>query len=390
MDFVEVEKILAMRKAFRNLSKRVERRRKEFEDLCAEIRNVREMCVGNEELLRETIENLEKNGFVVFEASSGDEAYEIIKREIDDQVVVKSKSNACREIGIEKLAEDGVEVIETDVGDRILQLLGESPSHPTGPASHLSASVIAAKLSEVLGIDVPADPQRIARIVRADIERRAAEARIGISGANAMCREGSLLVLHNEGNISDVIRKEKWIAVVGLEKVYPSIADAVKAAKLQSFFATGRDLPSFIEIVAGNAVTADIEKTPVRIDSRETVVVILDNGRRELIKRGFAELLYCIECGSCVANCPAHIVHRNAYAGGRFSLLNALKDDSKELRLCLRCGRCKKACPLSIDIPEMIDRLEPPLRRFVYSHLALIATLADFALSWTYYNLKKF
>ena len=378
VDRERAEKLIAMNRAFKILRERQKVNLKlypEVRELAKEIREKRERCVGNQEVFEKVVENLRRRGFNVYIASNSEEAIsEILEIVGDEKLVVKSKSNVTKEIGLRKELENkGVEVVETDIGDRLLQILDESPSHPTGPAVHLSVKSIAERLSKHYGVEIPPDVGKIVEFLRKDIEKSVEEAKIGITGANAVTAEGSVVILHNEGNVFEVLsRPEKWIVVTGIEKIYESVEDAVKAAKLQSFYATGEILPSFIEIVSGVARTADIEKKLIKVGKpREATIILLDNGRSEIASSEFREALYCLGCGNCVANCPAHSVYGEKFSGGRFALLDAFMGEKEALKLCLSCGKCKKNCPMKIDIPRMIRRAREgnELYNFLLSHL---------------------
>ncbi len=364
MNREDAEKLIAMSRAFELLRKRQKEMIKKFpeiRDLATRIRSVREESVGNSELLSQAVENLNRKGFDVHFAGNAKDAIKKILELVDsEKVVAKSKSNVTKEIKlVEELEKRGIEVVETDVGDRILQILNEDPSHPTGPAAHLSTATIARKLSEYFGTKIEADAKRIVEFLRQDIYGKLRHAEVGITGANAITREGAVVILHNEGNVFEVMnRPKRWIVVTGIDKLYPSIEDAVGAAKLQSFYATGEILPSFVEIVSGHAKTADIEKRLVSSGTPESIsLILLDNGRGEIADSEFRELLYCLGCGSCVANCPAHAVYGSKFQGGRFALADALRGDRDILKFCLSCRRCRKNCPMKIDIPSMISKL---------------------------------
>ena len=388
MEREEALKILTMRKAFKKLKDRQKQNMQSIPDLkekLEKLREVRRRSVGNNELLSLAISNLENNGVRVLHAKDSSEAIDIILEVAgEDEVVVKSKSNTTKEIKLtENLEKRGVKVIETDIGDRILQIMGESPSHPTGPASHISIEMISQALSEYFGYKIAGNPQSIIAAVREDIEKHLANAKIGVSGANAITAEGAIVLLHNEGNIFEVFsRPEYWIVVTGIEKIYPSIEDAMNAAKIQSFYATGKVMPSFIEVISGPSKTADIEKELVRgvAKPREIILILLDNGRRELIESGFEEFLYCIGCGNCVVNCPAHAVHGEKFIGGRFALLEALHGNREALKYCLSCRRCRKNCPLEIDVPGMISRMRggSEVFNFIRSHFLWIVRSLEF------------
>ncbi len=373
----DVEKLVAMNKAFKLLRERQKeniKRYPEIESIAKKIRSVRERSIGNRELLSESIENFEKKGFDVYLTKNKDDAIKVVTELLEgERVVVKSKSNVAKEIGLrEELENRGVEVVETDIGDRIIQILNEDASHPTGPAAHLSVKMIAEKLSNHFKTEIVPSAEKIVEVLREDIKKRVEKAAVGITGANAITREGAIVVIHNEGNIYEVMhRPKKWIILTGIDKVYPSLEDAVAAAKVQSFFATGEILPSFIEIISGHAKTADIEKKLIKSGSPENIaLILLDNGRGEISASEFKEILYCIGCGNCVANCPAHSVYGSRFAGGRFALVDAIKGDKDILRLCLSCKKCKKNCPMEIDIPRMISSLREgsELYNFLISH----------------------
>ncbi len=351
-----------MQKAFKLVKERQKKnihKIPDLEDRLKRLRSIREKSVGNKDLMKESIENLIQNGFDVRFAKSARDAVDIVLNEINDSIVVKSKSNVSREIKlVEELEKRGIKVIETDIGDRLIQLLDETPSHPTGPASHLPVDLILNEFNKRHRLNLKSIDDLMEFLLR-DIKSKVQCARIGITGVNAICSEGALLILHNEGNVFEVItRPEKWIAIASIDKFYPSIEDAINAAKIQTFFATGEVLPSFIEVIGGVSKTADIEKKLYKgiHNPKEIILIVLDNKRTYLIENGFKELFYCIGCGNCVLNCPVHNVFGERFKGGRFSLFSAIYE-SEDLSLCLTCGRCKKNCPLSINIPAMIKRV---------------------------------
>ena len=370
--------ILAMRKAFELVKKRQKENLHKIPDLqerLKRLRKVREESVGNSELMDRAVENLKDNGFNVRFAKDDKDAIKIILKEIEDsEIVVKSKSNVSKEIKLtERLEKKGIKVVETDIGDRLIQLLNEEPSHPTGPASHLSLDRIIKSFEERFGVKLNSADD-VVRFLLEDIKKNIELANVGITGANAITAEGSVLILHNEGNIFEVLRRpSKWIILAGIDKFYPSLDDALNAAKIQTFFATGQVVPTFIEIISGVSKTADIEKKLFRgvHDPKEITLILLDNKRSYLMNNGFREMFYCIGCGNCVIHCPAHNTFGDEFKGGRFALFSALYDGKSDLRLCLSCKRCKKNCPLSLDIPSMISRAREgsEIYNFVYSHV---------------------
>lgn len=389
------DEIAALKKAFASVKDRQKKNLpSDFDEKMKRLKAVRQTSVGNEELLRYAIKKIEDNGIEVVKADTKDDAVRIICRQIaDEKLVVKSKSNVTKEIELASvLGSHGIEVIETDIGDRILQVLQCKPSHPTGPVAHLSAKTIAEGLSKYYGKKIEEDPDGIVRFVRDEINGYIEKAHVGITGANAItAEEGSIVLAHNEGNIFQVIRRKKHIVVTAIDKVYPSAEDALNMLKVICFNATGSLIPSFVEIISGASKTADVEKKFFRgvHSPREIVLILLDNKRTEMIGKGFKELLYCIDCGNCLLHCPMYNTIGNHFAedkylGGKGLAYKSLTDEeiNKKLEFCLTCGKCRENCPLSIDVPAAIrnirsDSLSQEAYYFLKSHLL-----------WLYYNLR--
>ena len=387
------EEVRALRKAFNSVKERQGvNQLKDFHERSKRLITSRELCVGNEELLEKAVSNLRRDGIKVYLAKEKQEALDIILNEIgQEKLVVKSKSNVTKELELTKFLEkNGLTVIETDIGDRILQILDAKPSHPTGPVTHLSAKEIAKGISKYYDLPVTGTPEDIVKIVKADIVSNLEKAKIGITGANAItAEEGSILLTHNEGNIHEVMRKEKHIVVTSIDKIYQDIEDAVNMIKILSYNATGSIIPSFLDIISGVSKTADVEKKFVKgvHNPYEIVLVLVDNKRSDLARKGFKELLKCIGCGNCLLHCPMYNTIGNEYAidsylGGKGLAYYSLYMDEphEKLELCLRCGKCRENCPLELDIPEIIKNLRSTgvsseLYFFLKSHMV-----------WVYYQ----
>ncbi len=387
--------ILALRKAFASVRDRQKKNMPlDFEDKLKRLKTVRELSIGNTQLIKESIKKLEDNNIRVFQAKGKDDALKIILQEIgSEKLVIKSKSNVTKEIEItSELEKQGITVIETDIGDRILQVLKCKPSHPTGPIAHLTANTIAENLSKVFDSEIGEEPEDIVRFVRDEIRGYIEKACVGITGANALtAEEGSIVIAHNEGNIFEVFRKRKHIIVTAIDKVYPNLEDVLNMLKVICFNATGSLIPSFVEIISGVSKTADIEKRFIKgVHAPEEIVIILvDNKRTEIIQNGYKEILTCIDCGNCLLHCPMYNTVGNYFAseknlGGKGVVLSFLRDEDveKKLELCLTCGHCKRNCPLEIDIPSIIRRLRSDnmaseIYYFLKSHLF-----------WLYYNVR--
>ncbi len=345
-----------------------------LEEVKKEVKRIRSESLGNWDLLQKAINRLEMNQFKVIRAKDSREACEIFLKEIgDEKLVVKSKSNISKEIGLtDFLHQHGIEVIETDIGDRINQLSGGRSSHYTGPIVHLTRYEIAEVLSKHLKRDIPPIPEEEMKAVKEDIESYLQKARVGITGANAIsAKEGAVLILHNEGNITRVRTRPKHLIITSIDKVYPNIQDAMLMLTLETYLATGSLFPSFIDIVGGRSKSSDVEKIPFygMHEPKEVVIILLDNGRRRILdeKKDFSDLLYCIGCGNCLLDCPTYNTVGSSFGtdgmlGGRgvalSSLIRGLRVGVEDgLFLCTTCGLCGEVCPVGIDAGKRLRDL---------------------------------
>ncbi|WP_297981965.1 LUD domain-containing protein [uncultured Methanobrevibacter sp.] len=378
------KEIESMRKVFNDLRVKIEAlsRSPEIEVLKERVIKIRQEAIErNDELLETVKESFRDNEIDCFYANDETEALDILGQLIENEIrsndkidennvyIAKSKSNTLREIGASDfLKQKNYHVIETDLGDRILQLKkgDNSPVHPTGPASHLKVEDIAEIINESMDLDLPANPRPIMEAVREDVLDLLENSHIGISGSNAIAaNEGSILMIHNEGNISIVQSKKLHIIVAGIDKLVPYIEDAVSIAKLEAAFATGKPVTSYMNIVSGPSKTADIEKKMLKnmYGAEKVAVILLDNGRKEAIK----ECLWCIGCGNCIVSCPVYNILGNefgysSYLGGRgvalskFLRNNEVSVDSG-LYMCTLCGMCTENCPVATPTYEIIEKL---------------------------------
>ena len=286
--------IKAMNRSFRTLG---ERRDKIIDDertieLQKRVKKIREYSILNMDLLvGKAVKNLEENGVEVILAEKSEDAlnavYNIVK---DESVVAKSKSNTMGEIELSEFLEDkGVQVVETDLGDRIVQLDPNSkPSHPIGPASHLRMDDIAKIISNEFNIDIKPEPRAILNIIKEDVLLKLTKCNIGITGANSVAADdGSVLTVHNEGNINLVSMLDIHIIIVGIDKLVETIEDAVSVVKLETIFASGKTVPAYMNVISSPSKTADIEKILLNnmYGPRRVIVILLDNGRKKAIKR---------------------------------------------------------------------------------------------------------
>ena len=338
--------------------------------LTSRVQEIKKYSYENrEELFNQALESFKRNGIEVEFAETSQDALDIIDNlleEYDAKVIAKAKSNTLGEIDLKNHLE--IDVVETDLGDRILQLkkTDNKPVHPTGPASHLSVSEITDIVNESLGADVNPEPKEIMEVVRSDVLKRLESARVGISGANAIAsEEGSLVMVHNEGNISIVSLKDLHIIVAGIDKIVPSLEDAISVVKLETVFATGNFVTSYMNVISGPSKTADIEKKLLKnmYGAERVVVILLDNGRSDAIE----ECLYCIGCGNCIVHCPVYNAVGNEfgfnnYLGGRGVAMSKFIEDDETcfnsgLYMCTLCGLCTLNCPLSIPTNEILENM---------------------------------
>ncbi len=327
---------------------------------------------NNRELYGQCLESFNRNDIECRFAETSKDALDIIDEllsEVDAEVIAKAKSNTLGEIDLKNhLKDTGIDVVETDLGDRILQLkkTDNKPVHPTGPASHLNVGEIAGIVNDSLDVDVVPEAHEIMEAVRADVLNRLKDASVGISGANAIAsEEGSCVMVHNEGNISIVSLKDLHIIVAGIDKIVPTLEDAISLVKLETIFATGSYVTSYMNVVSGPSKTADIEKKLIKnmYGAERVVVILLDNGRSDAID----ECLYCIGCGNCIVHCPVYNAVGNEfgfnnYLGGRGVAMSRFIEDDEAcfnsgLYMCTLCGLCTLNCPLSIPTNEILENM---------------------------------
>ena len=372
---MKTSELETMRKSFNT----VKRRSSSIKDspstkrLIDKVRDIKRYSIeNNEELFNQLRESFKRNGIELKIAKTSDDALDIIDELITDYdatTLAKAKSNTLGEINLKQhLNDKGIDVVETDLGDRILQLkkIDNKPVHPTGPASHLNISDITDIVNDSLEVNVNPEAREIMEVVRQDVLNRLKDARLGISGANAIAsEEGSLVMVHNEGNISIVSLKDLHIIVAGIDKIVPCLEDAISVVKLETIFATGNFVTSYMNVISGPSKTADIEKKLLKnmYGAERVVVILLDNGRSDAIQ----ECLYCIGCGNCVVHCPVYNAVGNEfgfnnYLGGRGVAMSKFIEDDETcfnsgLYMCTLCGLCTLNCPVAIPTNEIIENM---------------------------------
>lgn len=372
---MKASELETMRKSFNTVKKRSSsiKDSPSTKRLIERVREIKKYSIeNNEELFNQLKESFKRNDIELEIAKTSDDALDIIDdllSQYDATTLAKAKSNTLGEINLKQhLKDKGIDVVETDLGDRILQLkkTDNKPVHPTGPASHLNISKITDIVNDSLDVNVHPEAREIMEVVRQDVLNRLKNARVGISGANAIAsEEGSLVMVHNEGNISIVSLKDLHIIVAGIDKIVPCLEDAISVVKLETIFATGNYVTSYMNVISGPSKTADIEKKLLKnmYGAERVVVVLLDNGRSEATK----ECLYCIGCGNCVVHCPVYNAVGNEfgfnnYLGGRGVAMSKFIEDDETcfnsgLYMCTLCGLCTLNCPVAIPTNEIIENM---------------------------------
>lgn len=287
-----------------------------------------------------------------------------IARSRDVKIATKSKSMVSEELDLNHTLEsNGVEVYETDLGEYIIQLAGETPSHLVAPALHKTKEQVSELFHQQLGVPLTDDIEEMARVARQVLRDKFLSADLGISGANFLVAEtGSLVIITNEGNGRLCTSAPRiHVGITGMEKVIPSLQDLAVFLRLLPRSATGQRLTSYVSMVTGPR-RSDDEDGP-----EEFHLILVDNGRSRLLADpDLREALYCIRCGACLNICP---VYRNigghaygwVYPGPIGAIVSpalvGLKEAKDLPQASSLCGACREVCPIKINIPRMLLHL---------------------------------
>ena len=310
----------------------------------------------------------EANGVKVHWAKDGDEANEIVARiaaENKCKMIVKSKSMTAEETLLNhRLEKDGLEVVETDLGEWIIQLRHEGPSHMVMPAIHLSRYQVAELFSQVTNQDQSSDIQRLVKVARRELRAKYAQADMGVSGVNfAIAETGTIGLMTNEGNARLVTTLPRvHVAITGIDKLCATLEDALKILRVVPKNATGQAITSYVTWISG---ANECQTAPG--GKKEMHIIFLDNGRSEMAKDPlFAQVLRCVRCGACANVCPVYRMvggHQmgHIYIGAIGLILTYFfhgKDKAKNLvQNCINCEACKHICAAGIDLPRLIKEI---------------------------------
>jgi L-lactate dehydrogenase complex protein LldF len=324
----------------------------------------REAVARMPELLEQLESNLVANGTRVIWARDAEEANKAIlkiARDNDIKYVTKGKSMVTEEMNTnEMLIENGIEVFESDLGELIIQLLGRPPFHIVGPAINVPVEEVRDIFLEKGVMTEPTlDPTELGHAARMFLREKFQHLEMGITGVNmAVAETGTIINVENEGNIRFTKSSPRiQVSVMSLEKVVPTMKDALYMLRLLCRNCTGQKLGSYITFDTGPKKADEID------GPEELIVVIVDNGRsKHLLNPELREAFHCIRCGACLNRCPVYAkvggyAYGWAYSGPIGQVLNPLLlglNRTQDLyRASTDCGRCKEVCPSGVNHPRL-------------------------------------
>jgi L-lactate dehydrogenase complex protein LldF len=333
---------------------------------------IRMNTIENLDRVLETLAaNIRKNGGHVFFAEDGPAAVDYclqVAHRHQVRRVVKGKSMVSEEIGLNAaLIDAGIDVSETDLGEYIIQLAGETPSHIIAPAIHKTRSDIGRLFADKLDIPYITDPPQLTRAARKALREKFLAADMGTSGCNLACAEtGHILTVSNEGNIRMSTTLPKvHIAIMGMERVAARLQDHDILLRLLCRGAAVQNIATYVSYIGGPRMANQAD------GPQELHVVVLDNGRsRILADETFREMLCCIRCAACLNVCPVYAkigghAYGYAYCGPVGAVVTPLLVGINRAKdLCLGetlCGACQNICPVNINIPRMLLALRAKL-----------------------------
>jgi len=317
-------------------------------------------------------DNVRAQGGQVHYAVDGETVCRVVEqiaRRSRSKTIIKTKSMMCEEIELNPhLQRAGFEVVETDLGEYIVQLAEEPPSHIIGPACHKSAGQVARLFNRKLGVPYTEDAETLARSARTILRDKFYRADMGIMGANfAVAETGTLVTVTNEGNGRFVASRPKvLVAIMGMEKVVDNMADLAVLLKVLARSATGQRISVYTNLTTGPRRSGDVDGPD------EFHLIVVDNGRSRILAGRYRQLLRCIRCGACLNACPVYRkigghAYGSVYPGPIGKLLTPLLEnlvDRADLpQASALCDACRDACSVRIELPEMLILMRNDLRR---------------------------
>ena len=339
-----------------------------WEALRTEARAIKDdVLLHLDKYLEEFVSKAESRGAQVHWARDAVEANEIISRlalESNARIIVKSKSMTTEETHLNGALEAaGMQVVETDLGEYIIQLAEETPSHIIAPAIHKTRGQIAELFTAELGMAPTDDVAQMTRTARTTLRDRFAAADVGISGVNfGIAETGTIVIVENEGNIRLTTSLPRMhIAVMGIEKVLPRFSDLDVFLKLLPRSGTGQRLTTYQSFITGTKRQAT-DEGPEALH-----IVLLDNGRSRMLAHPVTrQSLACIRCGACLNACPVYQqigghAYGSVYPGPIGAVITpqlvGIQKTSQLPYASSLCGACREVCPVKIDIPRLLLHL---------------------------------
>ncbi|MGH6945549.1 MAG: LutB/LldF family L-lactate oxidation iron-sulfur protein, partial [Geminicoccaceae bacterium] len=336
----------------------------EFEALRDASKEIKDHTLAHLDLYLELFEQrvLEQGGKVHW-ARDAAEARDVVLRLCKGSGVrtaTKSKSMISEEIGLnEALEAQGIARVETDLGEYIVQLAGETPSHILAPAIHMTKERVSTLFVQAHGTSPLQEAPALLSEARRVLRKRYFEADVGITGANFLVAEtGSVVLVTNEGNAELTQGLPRMhIVIASIEKLVPSLEDACTLLRVLARSATGQEFSAYTTILTGPKRPSDLDG-PARLH-----VVLLDNGRSRMIGTEFQDILRCIRCGACMNHCPVYLATGGhaygwVYPGPMGAVLTPSFIGIEEARhlpnASTFCGRCEQVCPMRIPLPKMM------------------------------------
>jgi len=340
----------------------------DWEGLRTQARTIKDdVLLHLDQYLEKFVTNAESRGARFHWARDAAEANSIIcnlAKERGARTIVKSKSMTTEETHLNVALEAAnIQVVETDLGEYIIQLAEETPSHIIVPAIHKTKRQIAELFTEELGMAPTDDVDKLTRTAREQLRNRFAAADIGISGVNfGIAETGTIVILENEGNIRLTTSLPRvHIAVMGIEKILPRFADLDIFLKLLPRSGTGQRLTTYQSFITGTKTDKNAE------GPEELHVVMLDNGRSRMLAHPVTrQSLACIRCGACLNACPVYQqigghAYGSVYPGPIGAVITpqlmGLEKTQQLPYASSLCGACREVCPVKIDIPRLLLHL---------------------------------
>jgi iron-sulfur cluster protein len=342
----------------------------DLDALVREIGEAKDRSISSmDDLLARFTAAAQGSGATVHVAHTDWEANELIAaiaRDNDCHRIVKSKSMTAEETLLNHYLEDrGLEVTETDLGEWIIQLRQEGPTHMVMPAIHLSRQEVSRLFTQVTGREQSTDPKTLVQVARRELRQRFVAADMGVTGANfAVAETGSLGIVTNEGNARLVTTLPRvHVALVGMDKLMPDLNDALRILRILPRNATGQAISSYVTWITG---AGECGSSP---DGRKNLhIIFLDNGRRALARDPvFSQALRCVRCGACAQACPVYRLvgghkYGHIYIGAIGLILTYFFHGQEKARNlvqnCLNCQACRHVCAAGIDLPRLIKETQ--------------------------------